>query len=118
MLLWLVAPTLDPPDALQVLRLLQEAFNNALKQARASGVRFVVWQIRASIEIRIDDDDHDFDPANALGGRGLRSQRRRAEMLPGAAAFQLESGGRGTSFVLRLPVVRTPRADGAGQSTG
>ncbi|MBV8124989.1 MAG: hypothetical protein JO370_13055 [Paucibacter sp.] len=99
---------LAPPDALQVLRLLQEAFNNVLKHAAATRVHLVARQIGPWVEIRINDDGDGFDPAEARPGRGLRSQRRRAEALRGHLRLE-SSPGQGTSFVLRLPVVREPR---------
>ncbi|MBV8604075.1 MAG: hypothetical protein JO224_05260 [Pelomonas sp.] len=96
---------LAPPDALQVLRLLQEAFNNVLKHAQASRVRLVTRQVGRWVEIRVEDDGRGFDAQRAAGGRGLRGLQRRADALHGHLRLDT-SPGAGTRLSLRLPIVR------------
>lgn len=96
-------PWLEPPDALHVLRLLQEALNNVLKHAHAQRVRIATRDLNDRIEIRVEDDGEGFDMATARKGRGLRSQVKRAQRLGGT--LHVESApGRGTRLSLRLPV--------------
>ncbi len=96
---------LEPPDALQVLRLMQEALSNVLKHARATRVRLATRRHERYVEIRIEDDGLGFDVANAPRGRGLRSQQRRTQRLGGT--LDLDSiPGHGTRLCLRLPIVR------------
>lgn len=105
-------PTLDwlePPDALHVLRLLQEALNNVLKHARATKVRISTRDLGDRVEIRVEDDGQGFDLATAQKGRGLRSQLKRAQRLGGTVLVEARSG-HGTRLSLRLPVQRTPPA--------
>ncbi|MEL4180530.1 sensor histidine kinase [Roseateles sp. PN1] len=106
---------LEPPDALHVLRLMQEALTNVLKHARARRVRLVTRHQGGQVEIRVEDDGDGFDLATAQRGRGLKSQQRRAQRLGGKLRID-SSPGQGTRLSLRLPVVREePGAEPVGQ---
>jgi signal transduction histidine kinase len=98
---------LEPPDALHVLRLLQEALNNVLKHARASRVRIATRDLGNKVEIRVEDDGQGFDLETAQKGRGLRSQQKRAHRLGGSVHVDSRPG-HGTQLSLRLPVRRKP----------
>ena len=110
---------LEPPDALHVLRLLQEALNNVLKHAHASRVRIATRDLGHKVEIRVEDDGQGFDLATAQKGRGLRSQQKRAQRLGGSLHVDSRPG-HGTQLSLRLPVQRrgptgpTPEQQGQG----
>ncbi|RQO62462.1 hypothetical protein DBR47_04305 [Paucibacter sp. KBW04] len=101
---------LEPPDALHVLRLMQEALSNVLKHARASRVRMVTRHHGSYVEIRVEDDGEGFDINTAQRGRGLKSQQRRTQRLGGSLRID-SSPGHGTRLSLRLPVIR-PEAPG------
>ncbi len=96
---------LEPPDALHVLRLMQESLANVLKHARATRVRISTRHLGHSVEIRVEDDGEGFDIETARRGRGLKSQQRRAQRLGGRVTFE-SSLGHGTRMCLRLPVQR------------
>ena len=96
---------LEPPDALHVLRLMQEALNNVLKHARASRVRMVTRHHGSYVEIRVEDDGAGFDLQTIQHGRGLKSQIKRAQCLGGKLRVET-SPGNGTRLSLRLPVER------------
>jgi signal transduction histidine kinase len=98
-------PWLEPPDALHVLRLMQEALNNVLKHARASRVRLVTRHHGSYVEIRVEDDGAGFDLQNIQHGRGLKSQIKRAQRLGGKLRID-SAPGSGTRLSLRLPVER------------
>jgi signal transduction histidine kinase len=98
-------PWLEPPDALHVLRLMQEALNNVLKHARASRVRMVTRHHGSYVEIRVEDDGAGFDLQSIQHGRGLKSQIKRAQRLGGKLRID-SSPGHGTRLSLRLPVER------------
>jgi signal transduction histidine kinase len=100
-------PWLEPPDALHVLRLMQEALNNVLKHAQASRVRLVTRHHGSYVEIRVEDDGAGFDLQNIRHGRGLKSQIKRAQRLGGKLRID-SSPGNGTRLSLRLPVERKP----------
>lgn len=103
---------LEPPDALHVLRLMQEALNNVLKHARASRVRMVTRHHGSYVEIRVEDDGTGFDLQTIQHGRGLKSQIKRAQRLGGKLRID-SSPGMGTRLSLRLPVERKNGAAGA-----
>lgn len=96
---------LEPPDALHVLRLMQEALNNVLKHARASRVRMVTRHHGSYVEIRVEDDGAGFDLQTIQHGRGLKSQIKRAQRLGGKLRIDSQPG-HGTRLSLRLPVER------------
>ncbi len=96
---------LEPPDALHVLRLMQEALNNVLKHAGASRVRMVTRHHGSYVEIRVEDDGAGFDLQSIQHGRGLKSQIKRAQRLGGKLRID-SSPGHGTRLSLRLPVER------------
>jgi signal transduction histidine kinase len=102
-LLWLSAP-----DALQVLRLLQEVLTNVLKHAGAQRVQMSACLSDAqTVEVLVQDDGRGFDPQHAehLGGRGMSNLRLRARHLQ--AVLEVDSApGRGTAVRLLLPVQR------------
>ncbi len=96
---------LEPPDALHVLRLLQEALSNVMKHAGAHRVRMSTRHRGSYVEIRVEDDGDGFDIGTAQMGRGLKSQQRRAKSLGGSIRID-SSPGNGTRLSLRLPVTR------------
>lgn len=96
---------LEPPDALHVLRLMQEALNNVLKHAGASRVRMVTRHHGSYVEIRVEDDGAGFDLQTIQHGRGLKSQIKRAQRLGGKLRID-STPGMGTRLSLRLPVER------------
>lgn len=96
---------LEPPDALHVLRLMQEALNNVLKHACASRVRMVTRHHGSYVEIRVEDDGAGFDLQTIQHGRGLKSQIKRAQRLGGKLRID-STPGMGTRLSLRLPVER------------
>jgi len=103
-LLWL-----EPPDALNMLRLVQEALVNILKHAKASSVRVATRDLGQQVEIQIEDNGMGFDPQTVAPGRGMLSQTRRAERL--GSELQIESRpGQGTLVRLILPVSKDSRA--------
>jgi signal transduction histidine kinase len=100
---------LEPPDALHVLRLMQEALNNVVKHANASRVRMVTRHHGSYVEIRVEDDGAGFELQNVQHGRGLKSQIKRAQHLGGKLRID-STPGLGTRLSLRLPVERKAQA--------
>jgi signal transduction histidine kinase len=102
-------PWLSPPDALQVLRLVQEVLTNVLKHARAQRVQMALHSPDGqTVELRIEDDGVGFDTEAEPGpgrGRGLSNLRLRARHLQAQLNVQSRPG-QGTVVTLRLPVQR------------
>jgi signal transduction histidine kinase len=98
-------PWLEPGQAMQILRLLQESLTNVIKHANARNVTFSATCIDNSVVVRVADDGNGFEPALAAGGRGIPGMVQRAIGL--GALFQIESApGHGCVLSIRLPLVR------------
>lgn len=101
-------PWLAPPEALQLLRLLQEALSNVLKHARARQVHLSARLLDAqTVELCVQDDGCGFNPAAAAqaGGRGMGNLRLRARKIKAQLAIE-SMPGQGCTVRLRLPVNR------------
>lgn len=105
---------LDPPSALQVLRLAQEMFTNVLKHARARHVHVSLRRVGDDVQVEIADDgvgcpaaSFEARDAGAGGssGRGLRNMRARAQSLGARVEFDSRPG-EGTCVRLLLPIQR------------
>jgi signal transduction histidine kinase len=98
-------PWLNPPDALQVLRIAQEVLTNVLKHAGARTVRVGTRHAANEVQVLIRDDGVGFDATQAHQGRGLRHLIQRAQRLGGRIELQ-SAPGQGTLITLCLPLQR------------
>jgi signal transduction histidine kinase len=100
-------PWLDPTEALQVLRLVQEVFTNVIKHAQAAHltVQAEVAEGGAHVWVCITDDGQGFDPAAAHAGKGLHGMRERARRIGGEVLVRSQPG-QGTEVRLVLPLAR------------
>jgi len=98
-------PWLGPTEALQVLRLVQEALSNSARHAGAQRLRLATRARASAVEVRLRDDGRGFDTRHAPPGRGLRFMAQRAALL-GARLQIVSAPGRGTLVRLRLPLHR------------
>ena len=98
---------LDPPAALHVLRIVQEALTNILKHARAGQVMFTAALEPGGdgrvVRVCIEDDGVGLGPEVAGAGRGLAHMHKRAGQIGGAVTVAPGRRG-GTRVELRLPV--------------
>jgi signal transduction histidine kinase len=101
-------PWLNPPDALQVLRIVQEVLTNVLKHAHARTVRVATRCSGEHVQVLIEDDGRGFDAAAVNGGRGLRHLVQRAARLGGKLVID-SAPGRGAQVSLFLPLQRGSR---------
>lgn len=93
---------LTPQNVLHVLRILQEAFTNVLKHARASRIRVATSIDSGRVRISISDDGKGFDGAVPTAGHGLASMRSRARTIGGD--LQIRPSASGTTLSLLLPI--------------
>jgi signal transduction histidine kinase len=94
---------LGPPQALQVMRIVQEVLTNVLKHAAATRMRISAQYSEPYVEVCIADNGRGFDVAAPPAGRGLRHLSQRASSLHGSLMIDSHSG-RGTTVRLLLPV--------------
>lgn len=98
--------TCDPPIAVQLLRITQEALTNVRKHAQASHVDIRLSARPNEIELRVTDDGQGFpnmpDATRAFRRHGLASMRERAESLAGT--LTIATGGQGTRVTATIPL--------------
>jgi signal transduction histidine kinase len=106
---------LDPENVRSVLRIVQEAFTNTLKHAKAKRITLStsVDYARNRVLVRVTDDGVGVGVAagvanakNGQSGRGMENMRSRALKLGGELeTARLETGG--TCINLYLPIMRS-----------
>jgi signal transduction histidine kinase len=101
---------LDAPNALHMLRIIQEAIGNILTHAKASELRIGCKPSecdgQAGVEIELADNGIGFDPVAARKrNHGLENMDQRARMLGGRLSIDA-SPGTGATLRLWLPVKR------------
>jgi signal transduction histidine kinase len=96
---------LQPTEALQFLRLMQEALTNVIKHAHATQLTVRIVPEGALITVRVEDNGRGFDVRHRGNGHGLLNMASRARRLGGRLALD-SAPGRGTRLILQLPVVR------------
>jgi signal transduction histidine kinase len=94
---------LGPPQALQLIRIVQEVLTNALRHARAKCMQISAHCSGPYIEVRITDNGCGFDTAKMPRGRGLRHLPQRAATLNGSVIIESQPGS-GTTVRLLLPI--------------
>ena len=98
-------PWLQPPDALQVLRIVQEVLTNILKHAQAKRVHIATRATEGGVQVLVEDDGVGFDTGQPASGRGLRHLAQRSARLGGRLTVQSQPG-QGTRVQLDLPLER------------
>jgi signal transduction histidine kinase len=102
---------LDGPERLAVVRIFQEAVNNALRHGHARSIDVRLTGQIEWILLEVTDDGDGFETATADSGRGLVGMRARTTELGGA--FELISSlGAGARVRVQLPSRRSAGAAG------
>lgn len=101
-------PWLDAPQALDILRVVQEIITNTLKHAQATQLRIsaeVVQQTgqRNEVLLTLKDNGQGFDVQAQNRGRGLANIRTRLERI-GAVLTVTTQPGQGVHYDIRLPL--------------
>jgi len=107
-------PWLEAPQALQILRIMQELLTNVLKHAHATEVRInsrleTPPHGEPKVVVSVVDNGVGFDPTSLSHGRGLKNIKERSQRLYGEIRFD-SAPSMGTSVELRLPVDKLPEA--------
>jgi signal transduction histidine kinase len=101
-------PKMDDDTSFQIMRITQEAVNNALAHAGAQKVCVVLEGTPERLSILVDDDGRGFDATQPYRGRfGLSGQRERAHKI-GAQLHFTSRPGHGTRMILCVPARNTP----------
>jgi signal transduction histidine kinase len=87
----------------QIFLIFKECVHNIVRHAGASHARILLRVADSQLALTVEDDGRGFDPKKVAEGNGLRNIRHRARLLD--ASIETRSTiGRGTVFVLRVPL--------------
>jgi two-component system, NarL family, sensor histidine kinase UhpB len=103
---------LEPTQSLELLRIVQEAITNSLRHSGARNIEIAARQVRAQIEVQVQDDGRGFVAGSVAGGRGIRSMQVRAGRLGANISIESEQGV-GTAVTVTLPPARTRALPGS-----
>jgi signal transduction histidine kinase len=99
------------PVAENLLRIVQQAVDNALQHARASSVHVEIAVNKKEVRLQIKDDGKGFDVRKARRGVGLIGMRERAQEIGGKFALESKPGkGTRVEVTVPLPLRRPPEA--------
>lgn len=77
----------------ELIRLLQEAFANILKHAKASIVDILLYQDQDNLLLEIKDNGRGFRPAQVKTGSGLRNMKTRTSRMGGQISIVSDTDG-------------------------
>ncbi len=92
-----------------IFRLVQEAFANIAKHARAQTVWLTLQHVEQELRIVVRDDGQGFASAQASAGMGLNNLRERSRELHGQTEINSQPG-QGTSVTITLPLLSSLRS--------
>jgi signal transduction histidine kinase len=98
-------PALSPPVQAALYRVGQEALNNALRHAGATGIRVALSRTPRRVVLEVADDGRGFRPELPSAGLGLASMRERAAAAGGL--LTIRSRRSGTLVRMTVPVAAT-----------
>lgn len=96
---------MDAQKELIIFRIIQEAFNNIIKHAKAKKVELMLHYNESTLDISINDNGHGFDTNQNIGNKhaGLKNMETRIKMLKGSMHIK-SIQGLGTSLSFTLPI--------------
>lgn len=92
-----------------IFRIVQEAFANIARHARAHTVWLKLYQADSAFHIVVRDDGQGFELNMARTGMGLANIRERAASLNGTITVQ-SAQGKGTTLHVTVPLLQTLRS--------
>lgn len=94
--------TMTSAESIQILRIVQEAIQNAIKYSEADRVEIRIDSTGKELLVNIHDNGKGFVESEIKPGNGLYNMRKRAEELGGSLEIHSETGN-GTSVLLIWP---------------
>ncbi|HET8840688.1 MAG TPA: sensor histidine kinase [Ktedonobacteraceae bacterium] len=92
-----------------VFRIIQEAFANIARHARAQHVHCTITGDEQALAVLIQDDGQGFDLQHMRKGMGLENIQERARALHGTARIE-SAPGVGTTLCIQFPLLLSPEA--------
>ena len=104
-------PSPSPLLSATIYRIIQEAFTNVTRHAKATQVHVTVQQDRQTLRCSVKDDGVGFDVSSLSartgeGGLGMIGIRERLNSIGGALSL-MSSPGRGTELMITIPHIRS-----------
>lgn len=93
---------IKPQTGLHLLRILQEAFTNILKHAKADSIEFRAKQLNADFQILIQDNGQFSPDSLNEQGHGISNMKTRAQKLGGNLDIEQPASG-GCRIILTIP---------------
>ncbi len=93
-------------DEQELLRIAQEALQNAVKHGRGAAVRVIVRRQRVAVVLTVRDEGPGFDPAalpRTVRSHGMTTMRQRARVLGGELSVR-SAPGEGSEVSGRVPL--------------
>ncbi|GAB2493837.1 MAG: histidine kinase [Cytophagales bacterium] len=87
---------------LVLIRVIQECLNNAIKHAKPTELKILIFQNGSSRQIEIHDDGAGFDTSKASQGSGMYNIKKRMETIGGKLDIESKIGA-GTLIRIQLP---------------
>lgn len=91
-----------------IFRLVQEAFANIARHARARTIWLTLGSAWQALHITVRDDGQGFDPTQVRSGMGLSNLRERTRTLQGHLEVRSKIGA-GTTVLITIPLVEALR---------
>jgi signal transduction histidine kinase len=107
-------PALSPSVQAALYRVGQEALNNALRHAGATGIRVALSRTPRRVVLEVADDGRGFRPELPSAGLGLASMRERAAAAGGLLTIRSRRSG----TLVRMTVPVAAAATSAGATSG
>lgn len=97
---------MDSNKELIIFRIIQEAFNNIIKHARAKRVQLQLNYLPETLEVEIRDNGRGFDHSRCSNGKqaGLKNMETRAKILNGDMKISSQPGD-GTVLQFTIPII-------------
>lgn len=97
---------MDSNKELIIFRIIQEAFNNIIKHARAKRVQLQLNYLPETLEVEIRDNGRGFDLLHCSNGKqaGLKNMETRAKILNGDIKISSQPG-KGTALQFTIPII-------------
>lgn len=101
----LPAPDRCPPSMQEaVFRVVQEAFTNIARHARAGQVECAITHDNRALNVLVRDDGQGFDLQGSARGMGLANIRERVSSLDGSVKIE-SAPGKGTTLRAQIPLL-------------
>ncbi|WP_439475059.1 tetratricopeptide repeat-containing sensor histidine kinase [Algoriphagus formosus] len=90
-------------NSIQILRIVQEAVQNAVKYADSSQIQVIFSLSENQLQFQVIDNGKGFDLEKVKAGNGLGNMQKRADEIEATLSVKSETG-RGTEISLLLPL--------------